>query len=710
MSIPFLETSKMRKTKPKVHNFHSFCDPSVNPTGFGSSFRDNIRLFLQEFAEPEDYSVDGMPIWCTLLQTKSFVLPLYTIEEDVTYSPVPFCDRCRCTGWGDNFVSKRRYHVIIPIDGEWNKRLEEGVFDVHTHILHGLIHCNGFGHLLCINGIEGGSKSVSGREIMDLWDRFCENLRARKISVEDVSKKRSMELRLLYGVAYGHSWFGRWGYKFCRGSFGVTEQNYSIAVGILSSLELDKVIEDFSSTDDYKELKQMIDYYRNLSETRLITFRELLRFLLTIKSRPCAQIKLKLAPKIRASPAEIVSAFASKPTPRVAALRKKVAGKKKIHHLKYRKFSSMIDHANSRWPARRLEFTAGVIVDTLKAKKQEDEYGDGGMTRQDVRDAARMHIGDTGLLDYVLKSMNNVIFKNHVVRRKVNPKTKLLEFSLDDEIGNNVFVKFTKSEYKAVLPMVRQPTVPGADLYADLGYLYSKVLMNYPESELVELATQTILDTKHFVKEWPFKDEEDQLLRFMCQILPDVIQLEDDLKNMKKLPPGEIIILPLHATVAELKQSAENALRDTYCILDNLEVTEIDGMEELADEELLFGSMESGAEIFVRGNGIDLNSELRYESGPDNWKVRCVCGAEDDDGERMIACDICEVWQHTRCNGIDDSETVPPLFVCRSCCDSMTDSGNKMRVEIGNCDDDLLMNPAGKLFTDFARDGIGMLI
>jgi hypothetical protein len=32
-----------------------------------------------------------------------------------------------------------------------------------------------------------------------------------------------------------------------------------------------------------------------------------------------------------------------------------------------------------------------------------------------------------------------------------------------------------------------------------------------------------------------------------------------------------------------------------------------------------------------------------------------------------IACDTCEVWQHTRCCGIDDSETFPLLFVCSNC-------------------------------------------
>ncbi|XP_057497201.1 PHD finger protein MALE MEIOCYTE DEATH 1-like isoform X3 [Actinidia eriantha] len=78
-----------------------------------------------------------------------------------------------------HFVSKRKYHMIIPMDVEWNKPVEDGVFDLQTHLLHGLIHCNGFGHLLCINGIEGGSKFLCGREIMDLWDRICTNLHAR---------------------------------------------------------------------------------------------------------------------------------------------------------------------------------------------------------------------------------------------------------------------------------------------------------------------------------------------------------------------------------------------------------------------------------------------------------------------------------------------------------------------------------------------------
>lgn len=82
-------------------------------------------------------------------------------------------------GWSHHFLSSRKYHLIIPVYEEWNNPLTERVVHLHTHLLHGLIHCNGYGHLVCINGIEGGSKLVYGRELMNLWDRICSNLQAR---------------------------------------------------------------------------------------------------------------------------------------------------------------------------------------------------------------------------------------------------------------------------------------------------------------------------------------------------------------------------------------------------------------------------------------------------------------------------------------------------------------------------------------------------
>nr|XP_023897065.1 PHD finger protein MALE MEIOCYTE DEATH 1-like [Quercus suber]POE55257.1 phd finger protein male meiocyte death 1 [Quercus suber] len=654
MSIPILEACKKRKRRPQLYGFHSFGDPGcpIDPKG---AFRDNIRVFLQQCAELDDNNVQGMPAWCTLLvhETRSFIVPLYTIEEDVKHSPRPYCDHCRCAGWSNHFVSKRKYHLIIPVDNEWNKPLADNVIDLQTHLLHGLIHCNGFGHLLCINGIEGGSKYLCGREIMDFWDRICKNLQTRKITVEDVSKKRSMDLRLLYGVAYGHSWFGRWGYRFCRGSFGVAEHNYSKAIEILTSLELDKIIQDFSNTDQYNEIKKIIRHCRDMSETQLVTIRDLLRFMLTVK---CSRAPLQLN-----SDTAAVSSI-SRASSRIT-LRNKPFAKEKLQN--YKRFSTAIANMDSRWPARRLEFAAEVIVDALKEKKAES-FCHSGMTRQDLRDAARLHIGDTGLLDYVLKSMNNVIVGSHVVCRTVNPTTRILEYSIH-ELRHGVKVSEPEAE-NFPEPLPAPALVPGNDVYSDVVYLYKNVLLDYPGSHLVELATQAVLDSKHFVKEWPFIDEEEQLLTFVCRLMPILCDIGTELKE---LPSGEIVVVPLHATVGELKLAVECALRDTYCITEGFEVMEIEDLEELEDNEVLFGVVESGVELHVRGSGIDIENRLNYQGGADNWMVRCECGAQDDDGERMVACDICEVWQHTRCCGIEDTETVPPLFVCSRCCVSL---------------------------------------
>ncbi|KAL6219451.1 hypothetical protein ACLB2K_007210 [Fragaria x ananassa] len=655
MMIPTLEASKKRKRRPKLYGFHSFGEPGYPILPLGP-FRDNIRLFLQQCAELESYSLLSMPVWCTLLvhDDRSLVLPLYTIEENVKDSDNPFCDHCRCTGWSNHFVSKRKYHMIIPMDDVWNKPLDDDIFDLSTHLLHGLIHCNGFAHLLCINGHEGGSKHLCGRELMDLWDRICLSLRTRKITVEDASKKRSMELRLLHGVAYGHPWFGRWGYKFCHGSFGVKEHIYNRALDILSSLELEKIIQDFSDMDQYEELKKIVHYYRYLSETQLVTTKDLLRFMLTVKA--CFPAKRNsLLPT--AKPADVMEK--ARPETRESL---KIKPPMKEKSSKYRKFATVVSHMDSRWPAKRLEFAADVIVSALKEKKQKD-FKNGGMARQDVRDAARLHIGDTGLLDYVLKSLNNVVVGNQVVCRSVNPTTRILEYTVHDLDDDD---KVSEPE-KEILPPPPQAAAPvsGIDVYSDVLYLYEHVLLGYPESGLVELATQAVLDSKHFVKECSVRDDTEKLLTLFCQILPSFTDKEIEFK--RDLPPGEIVVMPLNATVGELKQEAENALRDTYCMTEQFVVTEIKGLEESDDMDVLAGAVQSGTEVGVRGSGIDLDTPLRYQGGLDTWMVRCECGATDDDGERMVACDICEVWQHTRCCGMEDADEVPHLFICSTC-------------------------------------------
>ena len=52
-------------------------------------------------------------------------------------------------------------------------------FEDNTHLLHGVVHSNGFGHLILVNGREGGSTVLTGSDIMNFWDRLCVTLAVR---------------------------------------------------------------------------------------------------------------------------------------------------------------------------------------------------------------------------------------------------------------------------------------------------------------------------------------------------------------------------------------------------------------------------------------------------------------------------------------------------------------------------------------------------
>lgn len=57
------------------------------------------------------------------------------------------------------------------------------IMEGEGHLMHGVFHANGFGHLLQINtGHDKGSDAVlTGSQIMDLWHRICTALGARSV-------------------------------------------------------------------------------------------------------------------------------------------------------------------------------------------------------------------------------------------------------------------------------------------------------------------------------------------------------------------------------------------------------------------------------------------------------------------------------------------------------------------------------------------------
>ncbi|KAJ0167468.1 Cat eye syndrome critical region protein 2 [Colletotrichum tanaceti] len=61
--------------------------------------------------------------------------------------------------------------------------------------------------------------------------------------------------------------------------------------------------------------------------------------------------------------------------------------------------------------------------------------------------------------------------------------------------------------------------------------------------------------------------------------------------------------------------------------------------------------------------------ELEVEE--DDWIFDCICGVygQVDDGTHSVACENCNVWQHSKCLGISETEAERPEFhlICQSC-------------------------------------------
>ena len=79
---------------------------------------------------------------------------------------------------GCNFFSRC---LLCNFDMEGEELEECGYLhlDDSSHLLHAVVHANGYGHLLRVNGREGGSRHLTGRDIMSFWDRLCKVLHVR---------------------------------------------------------------------------------------------------------------------------------------------------------------------------------------------------------------------------------------------------------------------------------------------------------------------------------------------------------------------------------------------------------------------------------------------------------------------------------------------------------------------------------------------------
>lgn len=351
---------------------------------------------------------------------------------------------------------------------------------------------------------------------------------------------------MIHGIAYGKTWLSQWGYRF---NGEITEERYNAAIRSLSRLRLDVIIRDSKSKRNSKKIKSVIDMYTKCSANPLTTVGDLLKFMLVLESR--------------------ISKSDSRTEESPMGLEKLVDSMRK----------------NCRWPARRLQHVLLVIIELLKDHKDENLGSECGMSRQELRDGARGTIGDTGLIDFVLKSIKCFTVDNHIIRRATNPLSRLVEFSIQEW----------------------SPGVLSYNLSQDVWILYDNVLAMCPETKL-------ILDCDHFVKDWPIGGKtSNHSMALMCKVLPSFDELEGQLA--RRLSPGEVVMVEPWTSVAELKTAAQCALRDTYCVMDGFEVSQVGGLRKVEEEKVVSRVFEGGAQVWVRGGGLDLSTRLRYEDG-----------------------------------------------------------------------------------------------
>lgn len=682
-----------RRVTADLYDFLSF--PAVAGERIAAGpFRTNVRTFLTRHAllPPPSSLFPHLVTWQVLFRAGDLtespesmspaVVCLDIVEEEVARSRSVYCDQCRVVGWSGHAVCSKRYHFIVKADGNsvggYTKPCRKCVGEVNlaeprckscnhvmtsddieewiyhqledtTHLLHGVVHANGYGHLLRVNGREGGSRVLSGSHIMDFWDRLCKYLGVRKISVMDVSKKYGLEYRLLHAVTKGHPWYGDWGYEFGSGSFALTHDAYKESVETLSNLPLSMFI--CQGRKPRTHIQELILYYQSLSERELVNIRDLFYFLTSLVHD--------------AQKSQLASAST------------------------FKKRRSCAPGVLCAWTSGDIKCVEEAMFKVLRAVSRSN-----WVSWRTLRGAV-CKAGPPELLDYCLRELGGKRATDGMtVHARCNPDSGALEYRLESmnssPQGNLVSASHSFSNYPSRDHVLR-----------DLKFLYEALLHPQtmlgfgPEAkrDVVLRAASRLLDCKQFVKDYKpetmLSHEDPSSMLLLCQV-----KLLDQSGEHATKPPPELIVLPPNATIADLKLEVSKTFQEVYIMFKGFQAEELVDYRGVEESALVKPLVNPLRVVSVRGrcpvkNGL---GRFRWERGIERWTVDCSCGAQDDDGERMLACDICSVWQHTRCAGIPDFEGVPAKFVCSRC----RNTSRMAMAKIGlNCKDESTVSAVG---------------
>lgn len=124
----------------------------------------------------------------------------------------------------------------------------------------------------------------------------------------------------------------------------------------------------------------------------------------------------------------------------------------------------------------------------------------------------------------------------------------------------------------------------------------------------------------------------------------------------------------------KIEKERDNRMMSREQRLREREARRIQHEEELAQLSESSKQYEAGrmSERRVKAE-IEKNKQAlkELEEEEDEWEFDCVCGlhGQVDDGEHSVACERCNVWQHSKCLGIKEAEAERDdfHFICRHC-------------------------------------------
>ena len=144
-------------------------------------------------------------------------------------------------------------------------------------------------------------------------------------------------------------------------------------------------------------------------------------------------------------------------------------------------------------------------------------------------------------------------------------------------------------------------------------------------------------------------------------------------------PPPETILVAKTATSSQLLTKCGSVFSNLYWMCDHFHATGLSPLDITSEgrkrpsssnhfipnAKMEFLASQLGTTMFlVAGKKFDIEANWLHAGGPEDWIVNCPCGTRDDDGEAMVACDICETWMHTRCVNVPDDTQA---WACQNC-------------------------------------------